>query len=186
VTENADPRIEILIEYNGSMRPAVEMCWALEAPCGCVAGLTAVWSGKAWSQVISSERQAWNQMYPNGAPDREQARRDRAAGFTIVLGVKEACARALSEGCQCSPHWGLFPDLIPDGYAWARSKGERLHLVRLGLLENDEHFVHKKINSLCGKSGWTWTTAADFLDVPNCLLCIDLAKIACARTENPL
>jgi hypothetical protein len=166
----------ILFEVEGKPTPSSDCSWLLYAPCGCMCGVHVAGYGDT---VIASADEAWKSIEVNA----EQRRRDKAAGFTVVLGLRSECMK-LQDDCPHTPRYGVVKTPVPDGHEWAQISGggrrssRRKHLVPTIGVENckEGRYGSGDTAALCGESGWSWRTEWYALDAPECLACVKKAK----------
>lgn len=116
-----------LVEMDGKQVPLNETCWLHFAPCGCLSGVA---MGHAYG--VDEDKVA---LAMTSTETKAEAKRDAALGFRFELitmtTYREKWAESFKVGCIHEPKWGVEPDPIPDGYAWARDgwNAKYRHLV---------------------------------------------------------
>lgn len=156
----------VYLEYEGKPVPIAECSWLLVAPCGCVAGITIA---DLRSEGALTDAAA---ALVSFTPNKEQLRRDIAAGWTTRLSGKgRAAVYEMTEpnGCPHKPKWGEEPRPEADGWVWAATtKSRRSHIVPIV----DENAFVRTRPAGCGREYWGWRTDAwAVADLPTCRPC---------------
>lgn len=162
----------IKFEIDGQMVAPEDASWYLTAPCGCCCGVSL--TVRTEDEVVATEEQMWRVWEPNA----EKRKRQRAAGFTTVLGLRADVKERVVLHCPHTPTWGVERTPVPDGYCWAAptESPRRKHLVAD---EFDRDWLFGPAEVLCGNTTRGWTS--------NRSLLMDLAEcVRCQRRANAL
>lgn len=161
----------IKFEINGQLVDPDQASWYCHAPCGCCSGVTLTLH-MGGETLLATEDQAWADYQPNRVLRQQQ----RAAGFSMRLGLRAEVKERLVMDCPHTPTWGVHRTSVPEGHGWCIDTGQtrsrnRKHLVP-GDYTGGPMWGAGRPAALCGRATVLWDGRRGWLSgTPECSKC---------------
>lgn len=172
-------------EIDGAVVDPDNASWYCHAPCGCCSGVTLALR-MGGELLLATEDQAWADWTPNPFLRKQE----RAAGFTLQLGLRSECKDRLVMSCPHTPTWGVVCTPVPEGHGWCIDSDQphgrqRKHLVPGDYTEGLKYGADRPA-ALCGRTTWAWDGRRVWLsEVAECTKCQKAAKALPATPSAP-